>query len=76
VSVVVYWAVIAIRGTPLTALAPWVIGLFILTGLAATSLARVGATHGGVAPARAGSEVTPSAFSWTVTPSASCRVSQ
>lgn len=41
VSVVVYWVAIVVRGTPLSALAPWVIGLFILTGLAATSLARV-----------------------------------
>lgn len=41
VSVVVYWGALLVRGTPLTELAGWVIGLLIVTGLAATSLARV-----------------------------------
>jgi uncharacterized membrane protein len=41
VSVVVYWGALLVRGTPLTELAGWVIGVFIVTGLAATSLARL-----------------------------------
>lgn len=41
VSVVVYWAAIVARGTPLSTLSLWVIGLFIATGLTATAMARV-----------------------------------
>lgn len=41
VSLIVYWGALLIWGPPLTALAPWVIGMFILIGLMATSLARV-----------------------------------
>lgn len=41
VSVVVYWGSILAGGQSLAALAPWVVGLFVLTGLAATSMARV-----------------------------------
>jgi len=41
VSVVVYWGALLIQGLSPMALAPWVVGLFIVTGLVATSLARV-----------------------------------
>lgn len=41
VSVVVYWSALLVRGTPLTELAPWVIGVFIVTGVVGTSIARV-----------------------------------
>lgn len=41
VSVVVYWGALLLRGVPVTALTPWAIGVFVATGLAATSLARI-----------------------------------
>lgn len=41
VSVIVYWTALLVQGDPLSRLAPWVILLFIATGLAATALARV-----------------------------------
>lgn len=41
VSLIVYWSALLVWGPSLTALAPWVIGMFVLIGLTATSLARV-----------------------------------
>lgn len=41
ISGAAYWAALAVRGADILSLAPWVIGLFLVTGVFATAFARI-----------------------------------